>query len=35
MRRALQSWEAFEKGVSLDDHAATHEELRQAILLNG
>jgi ribulose-bisphosphate carboxylase large chain len=30
----LQGWEAFEKGVSLEDYAATHEELRQAILMN-
>ena len=30
----LQGWEAFENGVSIDDYANTHEELRQAILMN-
>jgi ribulose-bisphosphate carboxylase large chain len=30
----LQSWEAFEKGVSIEEYALTHEELHQAILMN-
>ena len=29
-----QGWDAVEKGVSLEEYAVTHEELRQAILLN-
>jgi ribulose-bisphosphate carboxylase large chain len=30
----LQGWEAVEKRISLDEYAHTHEELRQAILMN-
>ena len=30
----LQGWEAFEHGVTIDEYAKTHEELRQAILMN-
>jgi ribulose-bisphosphate carboxylase large chain len=30
----LQGWQAAEDGVSLEGYAATHEELRQAILMN-
>jgi ribulose-bisphosphate carboxylase large chain len=30
----LQGWEAVEKRISLDKYAHTHEELRQAILMN-
>jgi hypothetical protein len=30
----INSGEAFENGVSIDDYANTHEELRQAILMN-
>ena len=30
----LQGWEAVEKSISLDEYAHTHEELRQAILMN-
>lgn len=30
----LQGWEAVEAGVSLEQYAATHDQLRQAILMN-
>jgi ribulose-bisphosphate carboxylase large chain len=30
----LQGWEAFENKVTIEEYARTHEELRQAILMN-